>query len=100
MPQETIVTTLSGQTEEDRLVVVLCQYAAGANALELRQQSWGDGVGWFTQSTVEMSPRQVANLRNALGGSPGQPPGGGRGPRCLLEIIHSGISKYQSYLKL
>ncbi|MAV36331.1 MAG: hypothetical protein CMJ59_12845 [Planctomycetaceae bacterium] len=74
MPQETIVTTLSGQTEEDRLVVVLCQYAAGANALELRQQSWGDGVGWFTQSTVEMSPRQVANLRNALGGSPGQPP--------------------------
>ena len=74
MQQETIVATLSGQTEDDRLVVVLCQHANGGNALELRQQSWGEGVGWFTQSTVEMSPHQVAELRNALGASSGRRP--------------------------
>ena len=72
MHQETIVGTLPGQTEDDRVVIVLCQHGIGANSLELRQQSWGEGVGWFTQSSVEMSPRQVADLRNVLGVSHGQ----------------------------
>ena len=67
MHQETIVGTLPGQTEDDRVVIVLCQQGMGANTLELRQQSWGEGVGWFTQSSVEMSPRQVADFRNVLG---------------------------------
>ena len=73
MQQETIISTLPGQTEDDRVVIVLCQQGMGPNTLELRQQSWGEGVGWFTQSSVEMSPSQVADLRNVLGVSQGKP---------------------------
>jgi hypothetical protein len=35
--------------------------------MELRQQSFSTGIGWFTQSTVQLEPGQVAALRNALG---------------------------------
>ena len=35
--------------------------------MELRQQSFSKGIGWFTQSTVQLEPAQVADLRNALG---------------------------------
>lgn len=35
--------------------------------MELRQQSFAESVGWFTQSTVVLEPDQVAQLRTALG---------------------------------
>jgi DNA-binding transcriptional regulator YiaG len=35
--------------------------------MELRQQSFSNTIGWFTQSTVHLEPGQVAALRNALG---------------------------------
>ena len=45
---------------------MLVQTAEGSS-LELRQQSYGEGVGWFTQSKVQMEPGQVAQLKNSLG---------------------------------
>jgi hypothetical protein len=39
--------------------------------MELRQQSFSKGIGWFTQSTVQLEPGQVAALRNALGATSG-----------------------------
>jgi hypothetical protein len=38
--------------------------------VELRQQSYGPGVGWFTQSSVTLLPSQVAQLRAVLGTVP------------------------------
>ena len=79
--QETVLSTIAGASDEERLLVVLIHSvavpihslavlgSAGASRLELRQQSWGDGVGWFTQSRVELRPDQVADLRSALGAS-------------------------------
>jgi hypothetical protein len=43
------------------------QQAGEPSRVELRQQSFGEGIGWFTQSTVQLEPSQVADLRNALG---------------------------------
>ena len=64
---ETLLTTIPGADDDERLELVLCISADGENRLELRQQSWGEGVGWYTQGTIELSPHQVADLRNALG---------------------------------
>ena len=70
---ETVLTAIPGLCDEERLLLVLCQYAAGSH-MELRQQSWGIGVGWFTQSSVRLAPHQVAELRNSLGvSSAGRP---------------------------
>ena len=63
---ETVLTAIPGLSEEERLLLVLCHYSGGSH-MELRQQSWGIGVGWFTQSSVRLAPHQVAELRNSLG---------------------------------
>ena len=73
---EVVLSTISGATDKDRLLLVLCHRAEG-NRLELRQQSFADGIGWFNQSTIMLDPSQVAELRSALG------TGGGRGPSPL-----------------
>ena len=35
--------------------------------IELRQQSWGEGIGWFTQSTIVLEPQQWAQLKTTMG---------------------------------
>jgi hypothetical protein len=64
---ETILSAIPAQSDKERLLVVLVQSPEEGSRLELRQQSFGDGVGWFTQSTVQMEPGQVALLKNSLG---------------------------------
>ncbi|WP_425617097.1 hypothetical protein NA78x_000767 [Anatilimnocola sp. NA78] len=63
---ETILSAIPAQSDKERLIVVLVQKSEGSR-LELRQQSYGEGVGWFTQSTVQLEPGQVAQLKNSLG---------------------------------
>lgn len=67
-PTETVLSTLSA-SETERLLVVLVQGADHGSRMELRQQSFSKGIGWYTQSTVNLEPGQVAALRNALGTS-------------------------------
>jgi len=64
---ETVLSALSGTSEQERVLIVLCSTAGANSHIELRQQSFGDGVGWFTQSTIALEPHQVAELRSALG---------------------------------
>lgn len=66
-PQSETLLTAIPASDVERLVVVLVQSADGKSRMELRQQSFSNGIGWFTQSTVHLEPSQVASLRNALG---------------------------------
>src|SRR2546430_1711592 len=68
---ETVLTTIPA-SEAERLLVVLVQSAEQGSQIELRQQSFSAGIGWFTQSSVQLQPGQVAALRNALGTSLGR----------------------------
>jgi hypothetical protein len=70
-PTETVLTTIPAGIETERLLVVLVQSADHASRMELRQQSFSKGLGWFTQSTVQLEPGQVAALRNSLGTTTG-----------------------------
>jgi hypothetical protein len=63
---ETVLATLPGASDRERVLVVMAQGADGSH-VEIRQQSWGEGYGWFTQSTVQLEPSQVAGMRQALG---------------------------------
>lgn len=66
---EIVLSTLPGMNERDRVLVVLVQTPASGSHVELRQQSFGEGIGWFTQSSISMEPQQVAELRSVLGTS-------------------------------
>lgn len=63
---ETVLSAIPA-SETERLLLVLVQAADRGSRMELRQQSFSKGIGWFTQSTVQLEPSQVAALRNALG---------------------------------
>ena len=65
---EIILATIPGAREDEQLEVALCQFTDGSR-VELRQQTWGEGIGWFTQSTIHLEPSQVAGLKNSLGTS-------------------------------
>ena len=65
---EVTLATIDGTTDFERVLVVLAQFPANGSRIELRQQSWGEGVGWFTQSSVQVDPSQVRQLCTALGG--------------------------------
>jgi hypothetical protein len=66
---EIVLSTLPAASDGERMLVVLIQSPSTGSHVELRQQSYGDGVGWFTQSSVCMEPHQVAELRSVLGTS-------------------------------
>jgi hypothetical protein len=65
---ETVLSSVPS-SETERLLVVLVSSRDHGSRMELRQQSFSTGIGWFTQSTVRLEPGQVAALRNALGSS-------------------------------
>lgn len=71
--QEITLSVLPGANEHERVVMVLCHGPNAASYVELRQQSFGAGVGWFNQSTVRLESEQVADLRRALGTSQALP---------------------------
>jgi hypothetical protein len=81
---ETVLTAIPA-SEVERLLVVLVQSGDGSR-MELRQQSFSKGIGWFTQSTVHLEPGQVAALRNALGARGGSSRSDSRLPREFATI--------------
>jgi hypothetical protein len=54
-------------SEQERLLLVMVTAPEGTSHLELQQQSFSPGIGWYTQSRVQIAPHQVAALRNSLG---------------------------------
>ena len=67
-PHEVILAEIPGSNAEERLLIVHRNFA-GESRIELRQQTWGEGIGWFTQNTMRLEPQQVAQLRATLGGA-------------------------------
>ncbi|PQO42808.1 hypothetical protein [Blastopirellula marina] len=66
-PKEHVVETIS-TGDSDRTLIVNCTDKTGYIFVEIRQQSYGgQRVGWFTQSSVQVSPESLAALRTALG---------------------------------
>ncbi len=66
---ETILSVLEGEDELSRVVLVH-RRGFGASGVVLRRESYSEAIGWFEQSSVEMSPDQVGQLKQALGTVP------------------------------
>lgn len=66
-PAEVILSLLPAANDQERVALVMLTSSDGASQIEMRQQSFSEGIGWFTQSSVRLEPQQVADLRNALG---------------------------------
>jgi hypothetical protein len=58
-----ILAVIDGSDKHERLLLT----AASNGSLALIQESWADGVGWYSQKTLTIKPEQAAQLRNVLG---------------------------------
>ncbi|GIW89895.1 MAG: hypothetical protein KatS3mg109_0327 [Pirellulaceae bacterium] len=82
--QSVILGELPGETAQQRILVIWHRPNGPgvaqptdpsgdtdrhSNCIELCEQAWGPGVGWYTYSSVRLSPRQVGLLRSLLGRS-------------------------------
>ena len=70
MPQitseEAVLAIIPDETQEHRMVFI-AKSGAHAMPIVLRQESYSPGVGWFTQSQIEMTRQQMVMLRATLG---------------------------------
>ena len=66
MSHEQILSTITADNEHSRLEVALSCNAAGEQTLELRRQSWGKGVGWYRQHTLQLGPAEAEALLQTL----------------------------------
>ncbi len=75
LDSETILAELPGNSDVERVLLVHKVHGPHRQTeLELRQQSWAPGIGWFTQSSVHLTPQQMGALRMTMGqASTGKP---------------------------
>ncbi len=70
--RETILSVLPGQSDQQRVTISLRQIPVGQFAVRtsqmvMRHETWSEDVGWFAQSTIELTSGQVGELRSVLG---------------------------------
>ena len=64
---EITLATIDGANDGERLQLVL---QLSTNQVDIRQQSWGQGVGWFTQGSITVAPEQIPLMVSALNTAP------------------------------
>ncbi len=66
MGGRTVLATLAGKGPSQRLQVSLSQGDDGRLLIDLREQHYADGIGWFDQRRLELDPRQFQQLQSVL----------------------------------
>lgn len=64
--KESILSILQEEGELTRVVLVH-RHSFGGSQVVLRRESFSDDVGWFEQSSIDLSPGQVGQLKQAIG---------------------------------
>ena len=59
---ELILAELPSFNPNERCLVVLSMSEEGSSKIELRHQSFGAGIGWFTQSSLSLDAAQLERL--------------------------------------
>jgi hypothetical protein len=67
MGSRTILATLPGSAPFQRLEVALEQRPDGRLVIDLRDQHFAEGIGWFDQRRMTLDPRQFQQLQAVLG---------------------------------
>src|SRR5262245_53009522 len=78
----TILATIDGSDEHERLLVA----ATPDGSLALIQESWAEGVGWYSQKTLSLQPEQAAQLRNVFGWAGAMAKQRSRRPKATLRM--------------
>jgi len=86
---EEVIATIPQEREDLLLEVVLRHSGAGSSEVELRSLAWGNGLGWYRQSTLRLDRAAAQRLLGALGSV-----------RRRLEPIKLGTGAYRHDAKI
>jgi len=82
MQQEKILATLTGHDANSCLEIAACCDADDRKGIKLRRLAWGQGVGWYCQQALWLTPEEAEGLlvtlrksRDAWRGETQQSPG-------------------------
>lgn len=60
---EQVIGVLDGKNESEKVEVLLDSEKGDSGHLHLRLLSWGEGIGWYPQKTIELDCRNLAGLQ-------------------------------------
>lgn len=60
---EQVIGVLDGKKESEKIEVMLNSEKGESGYLYLRLMSWGEGIGWYPQKTIELDCRNLNNLQ-------------------------------------
>jgi hypothetical protein len=63
---EQVVASIPQERENTLLEVALVHHTVGGLEVELRTMIWGDGLGWYRQSTLTLDQASARKLLGAL----------------------------------
>jgi hypothetical protein len=66
MEQEQILGVLKGKTGDEIIEVAVQTEADGDENIQFRYREWANGIGWYTQKTVEIGGDQLQRLIGIL----------------------------------
>ena len=66
MVSRTVLATIAGSAPYQRLLVALIQRREGRVAIDLCEQHYADGIGWFDLRTLAIDPGQFKQLAALL----------------------------------
>lgn len=67
MDSRFVLAQLPGSRPYERLQVSLVQARDGGLSIDLREQHYADGIGWFDQRSLSLEPGQLQRLQAVLG---------------------------------
>lgn len=67
MDVQLFLADLPGSGPDERLRVAVGQAKDGRLTIELREQHYAEGIGWFDQRTLSLEPEQFKRLQGLLG---------------------------------
>ena len=66
MNRSTTLGFIDGSADDQRLELTLVQHQAGQVELVMSEQHFAEGIGWFTQRSLNLDPNQVSQLKRML----------------------------------
>ena len=84
MSARTVLATIAGSAPFQRLQVALVQRRDGRLSIDLREQHYAEGIGWFDQRALELDPRQFQQLQAVLGLKPALVEAAAEEPRATI----------------
>lgn len=64
--REIVLATIPGESDQQRLIFAT-RLGGAAKPIVLRRESFNRDVGWFEQSSLELTREEMIGLRNSLG---------------------------------